>query len=53
MSDKSKASILVLSAENEHQIKLLNANLQELNTILRNIDKNIYELVRYFINFHH
>ena len=53
MSDKSKSQILVLSAENEYQLKSLNRNLEDLNTILRNIDKNIYELVKYFLNFHH
>lgn len=53
MSDDTEATILVLTAENEHQLKLLNVNLQELNTILKSIDKNIYELVKYFINFHH
>lgn len=53
MSDKSKSEILVLSAENEYQLKLLNKNLEDLNTTLRNIDKNFYELVKYFLNFHH
>ena len=75
--DEPKINILVLSAENEFQIKLLNANLesisaqlQQLNGNIRNweqsqdkqidtlhqklkeINKNIYELVYHFVNFH-
>lgn len=75
--DEPKINILVLSAENEFQIKLLNSNLesisaqlQQLNGNIRNweqsqdkqidtlhqklkeINKNIYELVYHFVNFH-
>ena len=75
--DEPKINILVLSAENEFQIKLLNTNLesisaqlQQLNGNIRNweqsqdkqidtlhqklkeINKNIYELVYHFVNFH-
>ena len=74
--DEPKINILVLSAENEFQIKLLNTNLesisaqlQQLNGNIRNweqsqdkqidtlhqnlkeINKNIYELVYHFVNF--
>ena len=75
--DEPNINILVLSAENEFQIKLLNFNLesisaqlQQLNGNIRNweqsqdkqidtlhqklkeINKNIYELVYHFVNFH-
>ena len=75
--DEPNINILVLSAENEFQIKLLNSNLesisaqlQQLNGNIRNweqsqdkqidtlhqklkeINKNIYELVYHFVNFH-
>ena len=50
-TDDSNINILVLSAENEYQLKLLNKNLEEINTTLKSIDKNIYQLTYDIINF--
>ena len=49
--DKSNSSILVLNAETEYQLKLLNENLKGIKTTLENIDKNFYQLVFDMINF--
>ena len=43
--------VLVLSAENEYQLKLLNKNLEEISTTLKNIDKTLYQLTYDTINF--
>lgn len=76
--EDTQINLLVLSAETDFQIKMLNTNLenitaqlQQLNGNIRNlevyqdeqydtlnerleiINKNLAELVYYFVNFHH
>ena len=51
MREDDNIHILVLSAETEYQLKLLNENLNEIKTTLANIDKNFYQLVYDIINF--
>lgn len=51
MKEDDNIHILVLSAETEYQIKLLNENLKEIKTTLESIDKNFYQLVYDIINF--
>ena len=51
MKEDDNIHILVLSAETEYQIKLLNENLKDIKTTLESIDKNLYQLVYDTINF--
>lgn len=51
MKEDDNIHILVLSAETEFQLKLLNKNLEDILTTLKNFDTNFYELVYHVINF--
>lgn len=51
MKEDDNIHILVLSAETEYQLKLLNENLKDIKTTLESIDKNFYQLVYDIINF--
>lgn len=51
MKEDDNIHILVLSAETEYQLKLLNENLKDIKTTLESIDKNFYQLVFDMINF--